>query len=387
MYKIQLLNAISDVVHTILPSSDYTVADSVDQPDALLIRSFSCHDLDFDPTLRAIARAGAGVNNIPIDRCTEQGIVVFNTPGANANAVKELVLAGMLLSTRNLPAALTWSKTLKGKENISSLVEKGKKQFVGHELSGKTMGVIGLGAIGVLVANQGYAMDMKIIGYDPYISVEHAWHLSRAVKQSTDLHDMLSKCDFVSVHVPLLDSTRQLMNAEALAHMKPGATLLNFARGELVDNDAVLASLQAGHLGRYVVDFPTNELLDVENVICLPHLGASTTESEENCALMASRELKNYLENGNIKNSVNFPDCELPRSSDLRACLIHRNTPNMIGQFTSMLSKRGLNIANLLNKSRGDYAYTIIDLDAGATNDDIAELGTIEGVIHCQLIS
>lgn len=382
-YHIQLLNAISNIVKTILPNDTYTMTDQIDQPDALLVRSAKIHDMSFSPNLRAIARAGAGVNNIPVDRCTEEGIVVFNTPGANANAVKELVLAGMLLSTRNLVSASDWVRTLRGQDQVAAKVEEGKKQFVGHELRGKTIGVIGLGAIGVMVANQGYGLDMNIIGYDPFISVEHAWKLSRAVKHATDLHTMLSQCDFVSIHVPLMEQTKHLIDSAALAAMKPGATLLNFARGELVDTSAVLHTLDQGHLRNYVVDFPNEALLNNPNVICLPHLGASTVESEENCAEMAASQLRDYLENGNIVNSVNFPNCKMPRSGVMRICLINRNTPNMINQFTAFLSEKEVNIANLLNKSRNDYAYTIIDLDQTISSDGIAELSSIKGVIRC----
>lgn len=382
-YNIQLLNAISDIIHTILPKDTYTIADQIDQPDGLLVRSAKIHDMEFASNLRAIARAGAGVNNIPVDRCTDEGIVVFNTPGANANAVKELVLAGMLLSTRNLVSASDWVRALRGQNQIAAKVEEGKKQFVGHELRGKTIGVIGLGAIGVMVANQGYGLDMNIIGYDPYISVDHAWKLSRAVEHATDLHAMLSQCDFVSVHVPLMEQTKHLIDKAALAAMKPGATLLNFARGELVDTTAVLDALDKGHLRNYVVDFPNEALLDNPHVICLPHLGASTVESEENCAEMAAAQLRDYLENGNIVNSVNFPNCKMLRSGVMRICIINRNTPNMISQFTSFLSAKGVNIANLLNKSRGDHAYTIIDLDQVISLEGITELSSIDGVIRC----
>lgn len=383
MFTIQKLNAISNIIFDVLPSKDYQLSDTVDNPDAILVRSAKCHDMTFGSNLRAIARAGAGVNNIPVDRCSEKGIVVFNTPGANANAVKELLLSGMLFASRNLLPASQWVYSLRGKgDEMNTLIEREKKQFVGHELSGKTLGVVGLGAIGVLVANQGYALDMNIIGYDPYISIDHAWRLSRAVTQSTDLCDMLGQCDFVSVHIPLMEQTHHFIDEKAISAMKPGAVLLNFARGELVDDDAVIAALRSKRLSCYVCDFPTDQLLAEPNVICLPHLGASTTESEENCAEMAASELRDFLENGNIINSVNLPDCALPRSSQGRVCIIHRNTPNMISQFTSLLSQRGLNIANLLNKSRGNYAYTIIDLDDHTSSNDLNAISDINGVIR-----
>lgn len=383
MYQIKLLNAISDVVYSLLPQERYELSESIETPDGIIVRSASCKEMEFSPELKAIARAGAGVNNIPVERCSEEGIVVFNTPGANANAVKELVFAGMLMASRHLYHAAEWAQSLKGQDNIPALVEKGKKQFLGKELAGKTLGVIGLGAIGVLVANCGYALDMNVVGYDPFISVDHAWRLSRAVTHATDLYEMLQQCDFVSIHMPLTDKTRGFFDEKACTMLKPGATLLNFARGELADNQAIIKAIQEKRIHQYVCDFPSEELLGQDGVLCIPHLGASTPESEENCAKLAAMELRDYLENGNIKNSVNFPDCEMPRSGQMRVCVIHQNQPNMINQLTGLFSKHHINISNLLNKSRGNYAYTMIDLDDNADFDELNEVDKIDGVIRC----
>ncbi len=386
MERIQTLNAISSVVRDVLTPDRFDIRDDAPDPIGILVRSAKIGNLEFNPSLRAIARAGAGVNNIPVQRCTEAGIVVFNTPGANANAVKELVFAAMLLSSRHLIEAIDWCQTLKGKgSEIPGLVEAGKKRFIGSEIKEKTLGVIGLGAIGVMVANEGYAMGLKVLGYDPFISIDSAWGLSRAVKRETSIEALLAQCDYVTVHVPLSDKTTGFIDASFLAALKPNATLLNFSRGELADNAAILESLEAGRLGRYLTDFPAEELIGVHNVICIPHLGASTPESEENCAYMAAEQLCDFIENGNIRNAVNLPHCVMQRSGEMRICIINRNTPNMIGQFTALLSERGANITNMMNRSRDDYAYTVIDLDEALDPSIGDELASIDGVIRVTL--
>ena len=383
MFKIRTLNAISSVVHEILTPDRYTIADDIASPDALLVRSAKCLDMTFSKELRAIARAGAGVNNIPIERCTQEGIVVFNTPGANANAVKELVFASMMMASRNLYDAIDWCKSLQGKgDEIGSLVETGKKRFIGKELKGKTLGVIGLGAIGVLVANEGFAIGMNVVGYDPFISVEHAWKLSRSIHRVLSLDELVAQCDYISIHVPLTKDTRNYLSADTIYNIKRGATVLNFARGELVESEAMLNALEDGIVSKYIVDFPSEEMIDANNVICIPHLGASTPESEENCAVMAAEQLSDFLENGNIANSVNFPACELARMGEMRICIVNTNKPNMIGQFTALLSEKGANITNMLNKSRGSIAYTMFDLDETINNGIIEKLMQINGVIR-----
>ena len=383
MHQIKTMNNISATVGSILTPDRYLIDDAVTAPEGILVRSAKCHDMVFNPELRAIARAGAGTNNLPVERCTEAGIVVFNTPGANANAVKELVFAAMLMNARNLADAVNWCKSIAEEgEAIPDLVESSKKRFTGHELLGKKLGVIGLGAIGVMVANEGYALGMEVCGYDPFISIAHAWGLSRAVSRSTSLEDLLHSCDYVSIHVPLSDKTHHYINADALSQFKRGATLLNFSRGDLVDDHAVLQALAAGQISNYITDFPNQNLVKQQGVTCIPHLGASTPESEENCAVMAARELKDYLENGNINNSVNMPNCTMPRSGGMRICLIHRNAPNMIGQFTGLLSKRHANISNMINQSRGDMAYTIIDLDEKVNNGLENGLAALDHVIR-----
>jgi D-3-phosphoglycerate dehydrogenase len=387
MYKIKTLNSISDAIYDFLKEDNYAISPEEATPDGILVRSADCLNMYFNPELRAIARAGAGVNNIPIDRCTQAGIPVFNTPGANANAVKEMVLGAMFLATRNTVDGIEWCRTLKGRgADVPKLVEKGKSQFVGHELAGKKIGVIGLGAIGVMVANDAQAIGMDVIGYDPFISVEHAWGLSRAVERALSLEYVLEQCDYITIHVPLMDSTIGFINEKALTHMKSTALLFNFARGEIVDAKAVINALSCGKLARYVTDFPTDDLLGAPGVICIPHLGASTPESEENCANMAARQLKDYLENGNIVNSVNLPNCEMPRSGVQRITMLHQNVANMVGQITTLLAAKNANIANMINKSRGSVAYTIIDLDDEVNGDVTAGLKSINGMIFVRII-
>ena len=387
MKQIRTLNAISDIVKERLPQADYTISPDAADPQGILVRSAAMHDMPLPESLLAVARAGAGTNNIPIDKCTQQGIVVFNTPGANANAVKELVLAAMLLASRNVFAGIEWAKTLKGQgDKVPALVEKGKGQFVGPELKGKRLGVIGLGAIGAMVANDCRAIGMDVSGYDPFISVEAAWGLSRKIHHATDLGDMVSCCDYITVHIPLLPTTRGMLGADFFAKLKPGAVLLNFSRGELVDTEALLDAMARGQVAKYVTDFPNEALLDAPGVICIPHLGASTPESEENCAAMAAEELRAYLEEGIIHNSVNFPNCDMPRTSGWRVTIAHLNIANMIGPITSLVGKAHINIANMINKSKKDVAYIMLDLDDKPSAELLDAIRAIEGVLRVRLI-
>ena len=363
--------------------ADYTVTEELEGAAGVLVRSAAMHDMPLPESLLGIARAGAGVNNIPIDTCSEAGIVVFNTPGANANAVKELVLAGLFLSSRNVVGGVNWAATLKGEgEAVGKLVEKGKSTFAGPEILGKKLGVIGLGAIGVLVANAAVALGMEVYGYDPYLSVDAAWKLSRHIEHATTLEEIYAECDYITVHVPLLPSTKGMLGEAAFAAMKDGVRVLNFSRAGLVDSDAMLAALASGKVASYVVDFPTDEMLGVENVVAIPHLGASTPESEDNCAVMAADQLRDYLENGNITNSVNYPDVKVPRVGDVRVCVLHRNVPNMLAQISAVLSATGVNIESMTNKSKKDYAYTVLDIIGSVADDVVGVIRSIDGVIR-----
>ena len=383
MFRIKKLNAISDAIYGYLTPDKYLVSDELDEYEAILVRSAKCHGMAFPDSLLAVARAGAGVNNIPVEACAEQGIVVFNTPGANANGVKELVLAGMLLASRYLVEATEWVKTLKGSaDDVLAQVEKGKKQFVGPELAGKTLGVIGLGAIGVMVANAARSLGMNVIGYDPYISIESAWGLSQDVHRALNLEQLLSESDYVTLHVPLLDNTKSFIGAAEISKMKQGAVLLNFARNGLVEYDALFTALAEKRIFRYVTDFPNAQLLENPSVICIPHLGASTPESEENCAKMAASQLKEYLETGSIVNSVNMPNAVLPFAGCFRIAVIHKNTSGMVGKITAILADSGANITDMVNKSKGDIAYTVINLDENAPEAAADNIRRIEGVIR-----
>ncbi len=384
MYKIQTLNAISDIIYTQLSADTYTVAKEEPVPDGILVRSAAMHDMEFGENLLAIARAGAGVNNIPIDKCSKQGVCVFNTPGANANAVAELVLCGLLLGSRNVIGGVNWAQGLKAEgDAVAKLVEKGKSQFVGPELRGKTLGVIGLGAIGRLVANAAAeGLGMRVVGCDPYISVDSAWALSRQVIHAANDAEVFAQADYVTIHVPLNDKTRGMVNAAVIAKMKPGAVLLNFSRNELAVNADVLAALESGQLGGYVVDFPTADLLGVEKVIAIPHLGASTPESEENCASMAAAQMRDYLEFGSIHNSVNLPEVPLGRPEGARILVIHENIPNSIATITACVSAEGINIGNLTNKSRKEMAVTVMDMEDLPTDEAIAKIKALPGVIR-----
>lgn len=386
MFRIKTLNEISPVINKVF-TADYAVGSEIDNEDAIIVRSAKMHDMPISDSLLAVARAGAGYNNIPVDKCSERGIVVFNTPGANANAVKELTIAGMLLAGRDIVAGIEWARTLKGEgDKVAALVEKGKNHFVGPELKGKKLAVIGLGAIGTMVANAGHALEMDVYGYDPFLSVEHALMLSRAVHKAGDLDKLLAEADFVSLHLPLTDKTRGMVGADMLSKFKPGAALLNFSRGELVDGAAVLEAVKAGRLRRYVTDFPSEDMLGAEGVIALPHLGASTPESEDNCAEMAAQELAGYLTRGAIINSVNYPACDPGYTDGARLCVLHANVPNMVGSVTALLAAQGINIANMVNKSRGALAYTVIDADGEIGANVVKAVAAVENVYKVRLI-
>lgn len=376
MLNVQTLNSISPVFHDILRDSEYNVAADVTNPDAILVRSADMHSFEINENLLCVGRAGAGVNNIPLDKMADAGVVVFNSPGANANAVKELVVAGLLLASRKITDGVEWCKTLVGKDDVEKLVEKGKSQFVGPELAGKTLGVVGLGAIGVLVANMGVALGMNVLGYDPYISVDHAWKLSRAVVHATDLDEVLSKSDYLTLHIPLMDSTRNTIDASALEKMKPGAALLNFSRGGLVDSTAVIDALEKETLRTYVTDFPSADMLNVKNAVLIPHLGASTPESEDNCVRMVAKQIDDYIKTGSIVNACNFPNCPLGKVIYPRLAVLHMNVPNVIGSLTQLLSSEGLNIENMVNQSRGGLAYTVIDLSTRPSDALLSYLST-----------
>lgn len=386
MYNIQTLNKISKYGTDNFDTAKYTVADEVANPDAIMVRSAAMHDMEFGSNLLAIARAGAGVNNIPVDKCAEQGICVFNTPGANANAVKELVIAGLLLTSRKIPDAMIWAQTLKGNgAEVGKMVEKGKSQFAGPEIMGKTLGVIGLGAIGVLVANAAIALGMKVVGYDPFLSVKAALSLDPSVKTVLDVKDLYAAADYVTIHVPFNADTKGTINADAIAAMKDGVRVLNFARGELVDNSAILSALESGKVAAYITDFPSDEVLGAKGVIAVPHLGASTPESEDNCAKMAALELIDYIENGNIKNSVNYPDASM-NAAGTKICVMHKNVPAVISALTTALGDAGLNIDNMLNKSKKDYAYTLLDVAGNVSDDVVAKLSAVDTVIKVRVI-
>ena len=387
MYTIQTLNAISPVIYNHLPQEDFTVSKEAAQPDAVIVRSASMLEMELPGSLLSIARAGAGYNNIPVDKCTAAGICVFNTPGANANAVKELVLAGLLLASRDIIGGVEWAKGLKpGETSVAKQVEKGKGQFVGPEIQGKTLGVMGLGAIGVLVANAAEALGMKVIGYDPFLSVDNAWALSRSIQRSNSLEALLEQSDYVTIHIPLSDETRNMIDESMLAKMKPSAALLNFSRAELCDGKAVAAALAAGKLRRYVVDFPTEDVLNAPGVIAIPHLGASTPESEDNCADMAAKQTRDYLMTGSIRNSVNLPACELAPAEKHRISVIHKNVPNMISQIAAVMGQANVNIEHMVNRSRGDIAYTVVDSLDDVPADIAQALSAIEGVVRARSI-
>lgn len=388
MYKIQTLNEISDIIHEYLGADNYLVAREEPVPDGILVRSADMHGMALPESLKAIARAGAGTNNIPIDECTRRGIAVFNTPGANANAVAELVICGMMLCSRDIPGGIEWVKCdLKGKgSDVPKLVEKGKNQFVGPEVRGKTLGVIGLGAIGAIVANAAaHGLGMNVVGFDPFISVESAWSLSRSIKRSGNMDEVFAQADYITLHVPLTDSTRHLINKDTIAKMKNGVHILNFSRADLVDSQAMIAALNSCKVAGYVTDFPTDELIGLKNAIMIPHLGASTPESEENCASMAAMELKNYLETGQIQNSVNLPDMMLGFREGSRVQIIHDNVPNMVSSISAAISVKQININNMLNKSRKEVAVTVMELDTHPDEAMLAAIKALPGVIRVRV--
>lgn len=386
MYNIQTLNKIAAIGTDNFDTAKYNVADKIENPEAILVRSASMIDMEFGSNLLAIGRAGAGTNNIPVEKCVEQGICVFNTPGANANAVKELVIAGILMSSRKVPAAMDWVKTLKGKgADVGKLVEKGKSDFVGPEIMGKTLGIIGLGAIGVLVANAATALGMKVMGFDPFLSVKAAWGLAPSVINAKSVKEIYENSDYITIHVPYNNETKGMLNADAFASMKDDVRILNFARGELVNDEDILSAIKSGKVSTYVTDFPSDAVIGEEGVIAIPHLGASTPESEDNCAIMAVFELIDYIENGNIKNSVNLPDAEMAVAGT-KICLIHKNIPTLISQITAALGSEKINIENMLNKSKKDYAYTIIDATGDVNDHVVSMLTSIDGMIKVRVI-
>ena len=383
MFNILTLNKIAKCGLDQL-NDNYKITDDANvDADGIILRSFKMHDMELPESLKAVARAGAGTNNIPIDKCSEKGIVVFNTPGANANAVKELVIAGMLLASRDVIGGVAWANTLTG-DDVDKQVEKGKSNFAGCEIKGKTLGIIGLGAIGILVANAAYALGMEVIGYDPYLSVDSALKLSRHVKKANSPEEVYAAADYITIHVPLMDSTRNTINAETIARMKDGVIILNFARGGLVNNADIKKALADGKVAKYVVDFADSETVNQPGIINIPHLGASTAESEDNCAVMAAQELADYLENGNILNSVNFPNCSLPEDNVGRIAIAHKNIPNVIAKFTEALSS--VNISDMINKSKGELAYTIINTDHAIPAEAIEKLNQIDAVIRVRVI-
>ena len=383
MFNILTLNKIAKCGLDQL-NDNYKITDDANvDADGIILRSFKMHDMELPESLKAVARAGAGTNNIPIDKCSEKGIVVFNTPGANANAVKELVIAGMLLASRDVIGGVAWANTLTG-DDVDKQVEKGKSNFAGCEIKGKTLGIIGLGAIGILVANAAYALGMEVIGYDPYLSVDSALKLSRHVKKANSPEEVYAAADYITIHVPLMDSTRNTINAETIAQMKDGVIILNFARGGLVNNADIKKALADGKVAKYVVDFADSETVNQPGIINIPHLGASTAESEDNCAVMAAQELADYLENGNILNSVNFPNCSLPEDNIGRIAIAHKNIPNVIAKFTEALSS--VNISDMINKSKGELAYTIINTDHATPAEAIEKLNQIDAVIRVRVI-
>jgi len=391
MYKLKTLNKISSVGMSILDTNKFSCNDSETNPDGILVRSASLHEYDYtkNPELKAIARAGAGVNNIPIEKCTEKGIVVFNTPGANANAVKELIVAGLLLASRNVVDGVNWAKTLIDKgDEVPALVEKGKSNFGGYEIMGKKLGVIGLGAIGSMIANTALELGMEVYGFDPFLTVDTAWKLSTSIKKANDAKTIYENCDFITIHVPYLKDTKGYINKDQLAMMKDGVKILNFARGELIDDDAIGAALESGKVACYVTDFPNAKVLTFKNVVPIPHLGASTEESEDNCAVMAVKEVTEFINNGNIKNSVNFPDIFCERAHGVRVGIFHKNIPAMLTKISAVFAENNLNIENMLSKSKAENSYAILDIDNDNLSEDIIKLvEAIDGVIKVRIFN
>ena len=387
MKKILTLNSISSVINDIFDNT-YKISSDVEKPDGIMLRSFKMHDYVLDENTVAIARAGAGVNNIPVNEYAKQGVVVFNTPGANANAVKELVITALLLGSRKIADAIKWVDTLKGKgDEVGKLVEKGKSNFVGREILGKKLGIIGLGAIGAQVANVCVNLGMDVYGYDPFLSVDNALKLSRAVNVVKELDYIIKNCDYITIHIPYIkDQNHGLINSGLIRKMKDGVVIINCARGEIVDNQDIIEAVKSGKVGRYVVDFPTDEIIGVENIVCLPHLGASTPEAEDNCAVMASKQLIDYIENGNIVNSVNYPNCSMPRTTEYRLLILHENINNILAQITTAIGNEGINIMHLTNKSKGEFAATIVDVEKEISAKSIEQLNAVKGIIKIRVI-
>ncbi len=384
MSNILTLNKISKIGLSKF-TSDYKISDNIENPDAVILRSFNMHEYDMPESLLAIGRAGAGVNNIPVEKCAKDGIVVFNTPGANANAVKELVIAGLFLASRDIVGGIKWAETLNS-DQIAKDVEKGKGAFVGPEIMGKKLGVIGLGAIGVLVANTACHLGMEVIGYDPFISVDAAWSVSKSIKRATDLKEIYESCDYITLHLPFNKDTESMVNTQTIAQMKDGVRILNFSRAELVDSDAMKEAIDDGKVAKYVCDFPCNSLHTYKNVVAIPHLGASTPEAEDNCAVMAVKQIMDFLENGNIVNSVNFPKVTMPRSTDVRITVIHENIPNMLSQISNQLAKDGINIEGMINGSKNNVAYTVVDVTGDIGESVVKDIEGIDGVIRVRVI-
>ena len=386
MYKVHYLNKISPK-GTALWSEEYTATEAAEEAEAILVRSAAMHEMEFSDKLLAVARAGAGVNNIPLDRCADEGIVVFNTPGANANGVKEMALCGMLLGSRDVVGGIDWVKSIKDEGDVAKKVEKGKSQFAGNEIMGRRLGVVGLGAIGGPLANAAISLGMEVYGYDPYISIAAAWHLDSKIVPVKTLDEIYEKCDIITLHVPLLDSTKHMINEKTLSKMKDGVILLNFARDKLVDDDALEAALQSGKVKRYITDFPNDRTAGMAGVVAIPHLGASTEEAEDNCAMMAVRQVMDYLENGNIKNSVNYPACDMGICTKPgRIVVLHKNIPNTISRFTTAVASFGINISDMLNRSKGEYAVTMMDIDDPTPVGVAEKLGALEGVFRVRVI-
>lgn len=386
MRKVKLLNKIASVGTDELDKKEYEIGADIEDPDAIMVRSAAMHDMEFGKNLLAIARAGAGVNNIPIDRCSSGGIVVFNTPGANANGVKELTICALMLASRRITEGAEWIKTLKGNEDVAKAVEAGKSKFAGCEINGKTLGVIGLGAIGGMVATTATHLGMNVVGCDPYLTVEGAWNLSRSVKKAQTYEDIFAEADYITLHVPATPQTKGMINAKSIATMKDGVRIINLARGDLVNSADLIAALSSGKVAAYVTDFPDESLIGVPGVVAIPHLGASTEESEDNCAVMAAQELDDYLRFGNIKNSVNFPNVSIPHSGDVRICVLHSNTPSLISQISTALSDQHINIENMTNKSKGDNAYTMAEIRGELPEETVAKIRAINGVMRVRVI-
>ena len=386
MKNILCLNKIAAVGTDKLDSALYNVGTDVQNPDAIMVRSAAMHDMTFGPELQAIARAGAGVNNIPVGRCSKEGVVVFNTPGANANGVKELAICALMLASRDVVGGIKWADTLQGTEGVAKTVEAGKSKFAGVEIQGKTLGVIGLGAIGGLVANAAVALGMKVVGCDPFLSVEAAWNIDHNVVKAASYDEVFQVADYVTLHVPATAETKGMINATSLATMKDGVRIINLARADLVNSADIKAALESGKVASYVVDFPTDDTVGVKGIVTIPHLGASTAESEDNCAVMAALELDEFLRYGNIKNSVNFPNVSMPMSGDKRLCVFHANIPNMLSQITAVLAETGVNIENMINKSKGDNAYTVVDVTGDVADTVVEKLNAVDGIVKVRVI-